>query len=78
MLDHLDKLRNWFQVSTEGGGTVTQPLPRILDQDPVDAFPHSAAGAAVLRRLEQRRRRLNKNRTASCSRYNDVLYWARK
>ena len=37
--------------------------------DPVDAFPHSAAGAAVLRRLEQRRRRLNKNRTASCSRY---------
>lgn len=34
--------------------------------DPVDAFPGSAAGAAVLRRLEQRRR-LHKSRTQSCS-----------
>ncbi len=34
--------------------------------DPVDSFPSSAAGAAVIRRLEQRRR-MHKARTQSCS-----------
>ena len=65
-----------LQVSTEAGVVAQPPSARVAAAaaaaalaDPVDAFPHSAAGAAVLRRLEQRRRRLNKNRTASCSRW---------
>ena len=46
--------------------TSSQPHPPQDQIDPVDAFPTSAAGVAVIRRLEQRRR-LHKARTQSCS-----------
>ena len=36
--------------------------------DPVDNFPQTSAGVAVIRRLEQRRRlKFHKARTTSCS-----------
>lgn len=43
--------------------------PRVLHPvDPVDNFPQTSAGVAVIRRLEQRRRfKFHKSRTTSCS-----------
>ena len=55
-------------TSPAAAGPLTSAAASAEDPtiDPVDSFPQSAAGAAVLRRLEARRR-LNKTRAASCS-----------
>ncbi len=56
---------NQIHEEAEDGGT---PAGSQLSMDPVDNFPQTSAGAAVIRRLEQRRRfKFHKSRTASCS-----------
>ena len=57
-------LNQIHEEAEEGSGLGAQGLAL----DPVDHFPQTSAGAAVIRRLEQRRRfKFHKSRTTSCS-----------
>ena len=54
------------EVDESGGSSASSRAASGSQVDPVDSFPQSAAGAAVIRRLELRRR-MHKARTQSCS-----------
>lgn len=63
-------LLNQIHEEAEEGSPSPSSSSSTMQQviDPVDQFPATPAGAAVIRRLEQRRRlRLHKSRTQSCS-----------
>ncbi|TRY76929.1 hypothetical protein TCAL_10621 [Tigriopus californicus] len=58
-------LNQIHEEAEDSSGSRTASL-RFLEEDPVDSFPSSAAGVAVIRRLEARRK-LHKARAQSCS-----------